>query len=683
MMLNKDLVQASILVDADNKEQIKTKTGDIEDNTFNLHSSSKQQGISPPIRSIDSTSIRCHEHIDKSAPSNDTKTMPIKCTEELYESKNFDGSEEINIGFVKQSGYLDAGAMTTSAMDITVNGLDFTSPAVRLIMLYHMMWCIRMGIVENPPLWPYADEYRACRSPIIYTRSKVMKLLPPLTWINAHKNVKVSVTKSFLSDIIWCAQYVFELNQIMYFSFQNLLKYCKITEDVAESYSVIGGGPDKPPKFVLHFYTAMLYHIVWCVQNESLPFKGLPISYQEVKSCQSPLNLLNKKTIQGTRLEWWGSSESIGTAFRLLSSTFMDLIKCARKKIFQPDDMISPDSILGACGKITHPNLVLEMTDSEQLQKAINVNKARNNQYRLVKPIYVSLGVIVLLFGSLCNLFTCVIALRKKLRQTSTGIYMFSLAIIDTFFLYVRIVPQILTFVVDRKSDFIINTIICKMSFFFINYVDHLSAWLRLCFTIERTVAVTLPYIYHVYFSRCITLIILLACCMIMAVANVPVILFLRSGGEYCQYQNNQWSYVLAWIDMMVSTILPFTGIIASNSILIYSLCKARRQRQQLTDSQVDIHKITMMCITTSLCFVLSAAPIRVYLTTISKNPFLYNDDRRQTTNDPNSTNLAVRFDVKLLLDSFRLVNSSVNFLLYCISGSVFRQELLKLFMGK
>ena len=111
----------------------------------------------------------------------------------------------------------------------------------------------------------------------------------------------------------------------------------------------------------------------------------------------------------------------------------------------------------------------------------------------------------------------------------------------------------------DWEEEFIKNIIICKTSFFFMTYVEHLSAWLRLCFVIERTVAVTLPYIDHVYFSRCITLIILLACCMMLAAANLPVVFFVASNGEHCVYQNVKWSYVLAWIDIVVSTILPFT----------------------------------------------------------------------------------------------------------------------------
>ena len=57
------------------------------------------------------------------------------------------------------------------------------------------------------------------------------------------------------------------------------------------------------------------------------------------------------------------------------------------------------------------------------------------------------------------------------------------------------------------------------------------------------------------------------------------------------------------------------------------------------------------------------------------KNSSLY-DNHRQS-------NIDMRFDVRLLLERCRIINSAVYVLLYYIrSGSVLRQELYKLFKG-
>ena len=232
--------------------------------------------------------MRCQPYNSKTVSNSGSTNTLIRCRgdvrtgrQELEVTSQSDGSETRLANLVEKSTENYTGAMTTAVIDTTLTDLYFNLPAVQLIMLYHMIWCIQMEIVENPPLWPYADEYRACRSPIIYTRSKVMYILPRLTWVHDHRNVQVSVTKSFLGDLVWCAQNKFELHQIMYLPFYSMQTHCKKTEKVTKSYSFIGGGPDEAPYFDVQFLTFALYHIVWCVQNELLPFKGLLFSHHE------------------------------------------------------------------------------------------------------------------------------------------------------------------------------------------------------------------------------------------------------------------------------------------------------------------------------------------------------------------------------------------------------------------
>ena len=666
MLLNRDLLQVSILTDADDKEVIKPNTVDVQDNTFTLPTLSKQLSISPPIWSIDSKAVSCQDHNNEAVPNGASTNTLIKCRgTTTAENQGLDaatvshGGEAKFTELVEQSIESEVNSMTTSVVDTPMNGLVPTLPAIKLLVLYHMMWCIQTKIVEKPPLWPYAQEYRTCRSPIIYPESKVMKFVPPLTLFGDYKNIQVSVTESFLRYVVRCARYEFELDQIHFFSFDNILKLCEKTKEIAENYIFIGSWPNKPRTLSVEIRTVtVLYHIVWCVQNESLPFVGLPMYYRELISCQSPLIPFNNETIQGTNLKWWGSVKALVYELHMTSSTFIELLKCAKKKIFKPDDMINPDRIFITCRK----------SQKNYIEKYKKRKEARLNQERMSKPIYICLGVILLLFGTIGNLITCVIGVRKKMRQTSIGIYMSSLAIIDTLWLYMRIIPQILIFLEGNKV--FQTTFECKMFPFFLIYVDYLTAWLRLCFTLERMVAATLPYVYRLYFSRRVTFIILLACSVFLAAANSPVIFSRTSGGEFCTYTypNIKWEYILPWIEIVLSTIFPFTGIIVCNSIMIYSLCKARRQRQQLTDSQIDIDKITVLCITTTLCFILSTAPIRLYL--LFRNSYL--SDHLPVISD-------VRFDLHLLLNSLRLLNGILNFPSYCISGSLFRKELINL----
>ena len=217
---------------------INTRTVDVRDDTFTLPSLSKELSIisTSIIRSVDSRSIRCQDD-----------NIPITCrgvgitdNQELEAGTISGGSETPVTGVLEKSIKNDTSAITTSAMDSTLNGLDSNVPSVQLIGLYHMMWCIKMQIVKNPPIWPYTDEYRVCRSPIISRGSKIMNIFPSLVWFKNYENVPLSVATSFLSDIVWCAQYELEVSQIMFFSFLNFLKLCKKTEEVSKSYRFIG-----------------------------------------------------------------------------------------------------------------------------------------------------------------------------------------------------------------------------------------------------------------------------------------------------------------------------------------------------------------------------------------------------------------------------------------------------------
>ena len=125
---------------------------------------------------------------------------------------------------------------------------------------------------------------------------------------------------------------------------------------------------------------------------------------------------------------------------------------------------------------------------------------------------------------------------------------------------------------------------------------------------------------------------------------------------------------IFRWVDVILSTIIPFIGIILSNSIVLYILWQARRQIQHITDSTSSIDKIAIMCTSSSFCFVLSTTPSRIYL--LTNNLGLYYD----------LTNINIRADAVLGLEMCRFVNATISFLVYLISGSMLRKELVKLF---
>ena len=83
--------------------------------------------------------------------------------------------------------------------------------------------------------------------------------------------------------------------------------------------------------------------------------------------------------------------------------------------MFILNDMIHLISIISMVSACTN----LSYRPTEIFSYKENTHKARKTEERMLKPIYICLGVIILLFGGLAISITCVMALRKKLWQTS------------------------------------------------------------------------------------------------------------------------------------------------------------------------------------------------------------------------------------------------------------------------
>ena len=568
----------------------------------------------------------------------------------------------------------DGSSVIPPVINVTVDSLNITMnytppPAtlitIRLIVLYHMVWCIQVKLVENPPLWPYDSQYVNCQSPILFSESEVMRFTPGLDWVHNHTDLQVSVTMAFLGDLVWCSQHEFH-GQFMFFSFDNMLKLCQKTEEVAESFTFDGITSEKPRiEMMLSIIMTSLtfYHMIWCIQNESLSLKGLPISYQEFKSCKSPVFPFNNESIQGTNAAWWATPAALTYPMAFWVSTVIDILKCAQEKVFGDADLYHPDKVFKACEATDH----IEITNTLEVQKDLRKWTKFKKQLSTMRPVYICLGLIALILGSLGNFLTFIIGVRRTMRQTSTGIYVSFLAIIDIVFLYIRIIPQLSDFIGGRNTNLPAIDFHCKTNLFFTFYVDHLSAWIRLCFSVERMIAITLPYLYRTHSTQRCTVIILITCSIILGGFNSYSLFLVKADGKVCRYFTPIYD-IFKWVDVILSTIIPFIGIVLSNSIMLYILWRTNQQRQHMTDNTSSMHKIAVMCISSSLCFVLSTAPSRIYL--LTNNLGMYYG----------LTNANVKLDVFLWLEMCRFANATISFLVYFISGSMFRQELRKLF---
>ena len=139
----------------------------------------------------------------------------------------------------------------------------------------------------------------------------------------------------------------------------------------------------------------------------------------------------------------------------------------------------------------------------------------------------------------------------------------------------------------------------------------------------------------------------------------------------YLAFLLNVWP----WIDFIVFSLLPFTLLIGSNvAILLRVLYSDYMRRKNLHPhgNSVKMTSMTAILITISFSFLITTAPISIFLIATGA----------QWKSVASISQLGKR-TVWAVFNLLTYVNNTINFLLYCVSGSRFRKELITIFRRK
>uniref|UniRef100_A0A914GWK2 G-protein coupled receptors family 1 profile domain-containing protein n=1 Tax=Globodera rostochiensis TaxID=31243 RepID=A0A914GWK2_GLORO len=126
----------------------------------------------------------------------------------------------------------------------------------------------------------------------------------------------------------------------------------------------------------------------------------------------------------------------------------------------------------------------------------------------IVLPTAIIYGLI-LLFGILGNLCTCLVILRNKCMQNPTNYYLFSLAVSDLLLLVLGL-PMELYGVFGPIYPYKFGEFVCKGRAFLIEFTSYASILTITCFSVERWLAICFPLRIKLFstFDRAVSLII-------------------------------------------------------------------------------------------------------------------------------------------------------------------------------
>ncbi|ELT87186.1 hypothetical protein CAPTEDRAFT_194828 [Capitella teleta] len=285
------------------------------------------------------------------------------------------------------------------------------------------------------------------------------------------------------------------------------------------------------------------------------------------------------------------------------------------------------------------------------------------------------IGPFLLAIGTAGNVI-CICVLRSQtFKGKSHALLLAALAIADIGVLYTGLLRHLIK--VHAGVDIrVYSRGSCKVHYFFTYLFPHLSSWTLVLVTLERLMSLWIPLrVKEICSLRRMTAVWLGMTTVLVAV-NVHwlVMTDLRLDGQRvkCGYSQDHlfvFEHVMTWLDFALLSFIPLSIIIPSNCLImtkVYSASKSRQRDLGLTSHvNKSLTSVNVMLLVVTSFFVFTTSPIVIYFVAFDEWPFGTTKEKAQT------------YMAYSICNMLYYLNSAVNFFLYCISGSHFRQAFM------
>jgi hypothetical protein len=282
--------------------------------------------------------------------------------------------------------------------------------------------------------------------------------------------------------------------------------------------------------------------------------------------------------------------------------------------------------------------------------------------------------------GTALNIMTLAVLVRRKFGKSSTRILLIVLAVADLSVLYFGYGVEALRDGFGLTLANFSNSS-CKFVYFAHHFFPYFSHWNVMLLTIERWISVSYPLKARFICTARLTSIALFAILVLNFGVTATLLIAYRTefklGVSSCLLDNVTF-YNLAFIyraiiKLIVSVVVPFLGIITCNISILYHAQQSRIKRKQLAETSsggdCSFNAMTKMLVTVSLTFILFLLPDTV------------NHILKDYIIDKNVQVVSYMYLslTKPACKCLVCVNHSINFILYCVSGSQFRREFFEM----
>jgi hypothetical protein len=285
-------------------------------------------------------------------------------------------------------------------------------------------------------------------------------------------------------------------------------------------------------------------------------------------------------------------------------------------------------------------------------------------EYRSSVVVRVIGTIFITVLASIGNPLSLVVLRSSRLKHSTTSLLLSYLAVVDLLCVYFALLPQTISYAtghfVKLTSDFA-----CKFFWFAPLFLTDLSSWILVLVSIERVIAVWLPTKLR-YLSTIKTVTAL--------IAVVTIVLFLANTryfftkklvtGEGC-VPNPPFAefekVTSVWLARMLYWGAPSIAMLISNILIFAKIRLLRSNGQQQTAGRFKNKTVIMM--TNTVAFMVCTTPLMCFNIIY---PGWYH----------NPQEIMVKYELAhSTLQLLAYLNHAINFILYCVAGSRFREE--------
>ena len=296
----------------------------------------------------------------------------------------------------------------------------------------------------------------------------------------------------------------------------------------------------------------------------------------------------------------------------------------------------------------------------------------------IVRGLWRIVPVILLAIGTIGNLVTIAVLLRKNLRVISSNLYLLALTVTDLLILYLGLFRRWLQYSFDIDLRLEMG---CGPHIWLLYTCLGYSSWILVAVTLERVISVKFPFYSRNGFSRKTTITVLISIVLIAAAFDSIYLFAYKRSVKYSEYppmlnstvkpvcvRETHLSLVIDtwyWLDLAFISLVPFTFLVISNTCIAHELIVHRKERHQSGTNQYHHRPITRLLILLSVMFAITTLPVRLTVCIVP-----------QTSNVWDKDEFKIWWAISNLI---MYTNNSINFILYSSFGSLFRRELKSL----